>query len=379
MRVFYRHGDSFDHQIGEIETSNVEDIFFSLDESLDDTKDLLRIFGAESPSLESGYLKIQKSLNLSHHETFRSLPTEKRSSMCRSTIRLLEENLQNESNQVYLRSFLKQKNFLRRLARPVISASKAKKLSDSMEHKNTALRVLDFARSQKKTVYSMSRTVTGRLTVTNGPNILTLPSEARTCIMSQYEGGKILQLDLTAAEPFLALLTAGKTPPPDIYDHIAREVLDSEVTRSVAKLVTLSALYGQSSFNLSKQLPESINARSVISKTKSYFNSESLFAKLKSDFKGGVFRNVLGRPIFVEDNRTDLLISYYLQSSIAECSILLFSDFYEKFSGSMIPYYVIHDALIFDASPEFARRLLEKESLKLRLGTWKFRSKVTEV
>jgi hypothetical protein len=378
MDLIYRQSDGFECSLGEFD-SGEERIYFSLDERLDDVKDFLRIVKESVDTLDFPYLKMQETLSLSGSEIFRALPAQKRNAMCERVYQALKKSLAVKENEVYLSSYIEQKNFLRSLKMPVFCPEKTKVLCSKIDHENTRKRVASIDKADQKTQYSMSGTVTGRLVVTKGPNILTLPSSVRGCIKSMYSSGKILQIDLTAAEPFLALLRAGKEPPEDIYSHVADHVLEGKVSRSEAKLVTLSALYGQSSSNLSKKLPESINARDVISRTKEYFESKRLASELSHANRSGNFRNILGRPIFLEDARDSLLISYYLQSSIAECSILLFSDFYKKFRSVMKPYYVIHDALIFDAEEEFSRRLLQKESITLSLGTWKFKAKVSEV
>jgi len=378
MELIYRQKNGFECSFGKIDIE-ASRMYFSLEESLDDTGDFLKIVREPPVGLEPSYQKMKETLSLSSSEIFMTLPSQKRSRMCERVRLGLENSLRTKENEVYLSSYIEQKNFLRQLATPSFCSKKIKILSNSIEHENTRKRVQVIKDSKQKTQYSMSGTVTGRLVVTKGPNILTLPSTVRGCIESAYPSGKVLQIDLTAAEPFLALLRAGKEPPADIYSHISDQVLEGKVSRSDAKLVTLSALYGQSSSNLSKKLPSSINARDVISRTKEYFESKRLASELSHANRSGKFRNILGRPIFVEDARDSLLISYYLQSSIAECSILLFSDFYRKFKTVMTPYYVIHDALIFDAEKEFAHRLLDKKSVVLSLGTWKFKAKVSEV
>jgi len=225
----------------------------------------------------------------------------------------------------------------------------------------------------------MTATSTGRLTVIEGPNILTLPAAARKSIKSRFPNGKILQIDLTAAEPRIALFYNQIKSPADIYSHIANTILQGKVTRAEAKLITLCALYGQSPKKLSKALPASINSREVIRKTKSFFGSEDLTRSLRQRNMAGNLRNILGRPLKVDHDRSDLLISYFLQSSAAEVSIVMFAEFCEKFKKDVKPLYVVHDALLFDASEEISTLLLSKKSFPLSLGQWKFETKVTEV
>ena len=72
------------------------------------------------------------------------------------------------------------------------------------------------------------------------------------------------------------------------------------------------------------------------------------------------------------------MISYFLQSSIAELSLVLFSKFINE-CKSAIPYYVIHDALIFDANENVSNILLQQEKIYIEYGGWKFQAKITPV
>ena len=267
---------------------------------------------------------------------------------------------------------------LRKLQRPLVSNDLIKGLVDQVDHEHIARKMTEFAESTQKTVYSMSGTSTGRMTVVEGPNILTLPAAVRSAITPRTKNGIILQMDLVAAEPQLALLEANQKVPEDIYAHLASTVLDGRVTRKQAKLITLSALYGQSAGNLSRSLPTNIEPRLVIKKTKDFFCAEDLYVRLVRSLKSGDFRNILGRPLSLEQDRRDLVVSYFLQSSIAELSVLIFDRFTDE-HDSVIPYYVIHDALIFECDKKLADDLTQRKDFNVALGTWKFKAKVTRL
>jgi len=224
--------------------------------------------------------------------------------------------------------------------------------------------------------YSMTNSATGRLTVVSGPQILTIPSEARTCFKSKYPNGSILQIDVISAEPKFALHLSGIRPPRDVYKHVAETILENKVTRDQAKLITLCSLYGQSMKKLSEQLPDTVPARGVIQKTKKYFDSDFLLSRLKSEKTRGKIRNAIGRPVVVPEGNPHLLISYYLQSSVAEGSLLMFSDFLEKTQLTCDPLFVIHDALIVDCDEDSSKKLIEDQNFSLFLGDWKFDAEV---
>jgi hypothetical protein len=366
-----------------IDTLNVgasdEQMILSLDPEFDDFRDILKILGDPNPVLKSRYINVLRELNLPNSELLWIMPPVARTSLLKSYVEKLKNALRDPRNKVYIKPYIKQKKFLRSLSRPSVYPELSSDIKAQIKNEHTLRRVQEFCKSSKKTVYSMSGTSTGRLTVIDGPNILTLSSISRKAIQPKNKGSKILQIDLTAAEPHLALLVAEKEIPEDIYATIATEVLDDTVTRKDAKLITLSALYGQSANNLAKSLPDSVNAREVIRKTKEYFDVEKIRKHLINNLYNDSLRNVLGRPLNLERDRKDLVISHYLQSSVAECSILLFDDFCERMKNHIIPYYVIHDALIFECTEEASDILLRKKSIDLSLGSWKFQAKITEV
>ena len=136
-------------------------------------------------------------------------------------------------------------------------------------------------------------------------------------------------------------------------------------------------MYGQSEANLKKSLPDSISPRSVIRETKQFFNVYELEKVLKTMQHSGGLRNVLGRPIALPDKDYRLLISYFLQSSAAEISILAFSEWCKQNSHQAIPLYVIHDAVIIDCDKELSDKLLEEKIITLKVGGWNFDAKVS--
>jgi hypothetical protein len=69
---------------------------------------------------------------------------------------------------------------------------------------------------------------------------------------------------------------------------------------------------------------------------------------------------VFGRPIFVEDRSDHVLFNHFVQSSAAEASILGFYRLFETAPASLsdcVPIFVIHDALVVDASRKSAEMI----------------------
>ena len=379
MEILYRASPESSYKIGSTSDHSSEIFHFSFDENLDELREFFEIHKIDPVFLESPYLKMKKKLGLSSEELILTMPREARKEIFDKIVTSIDDVLSSKESTEYLKTYLKIKRFLTSLKKPSICQSRALKISKTIEHKITSDKVLDFSKSDQKTVYKTSGPSTGRLVVRSGPNILALPAESRKSLVSKFPGGKILQLDLISAEPYMALLFTGQEPPEDVYSHVSENILEGKVTRDQAKLVTISALYGQSAKNLRKSLPVGSNARDIIEKTKRYFKSDQLRSQIEKTVSGPVFRNALGRPISLDRSGRDLMISYFLQSSVAECSIISFKNFCSCMGDRVVPYYVIHDALIFDAEKELAESLIKKETVFVSAEKWRFRAKITQV
>ena len=72
--------------------------------------------------------------------------------------------------------------------------------------------------------YDQTGSSTGRLTIKNGPNILTLKKEYRNIITSRYNNGQILNVDFVSLEPRILYGINNGTPPDDIYESISNKI-----------------------------------------------------------------------------------------------------------------------------------------------------------
>jgi len=220
-----------------------------------------------------------------------------------------------------------------------------------------------------KVEYSKSSTVTGRLKVISGPNILHLNKEYRNILESKWGAdGSLVYLDYKSLEPRVLLVTnkiktIGSIPysgslPRDIYQHIISELnLDGLVTREEVKTTIISLLYGASReavcFRL-KNIVESPN--DLVDLVTEYFGLDSLKTELLEDYESNdkkFISNFYNRPIFCEDTNPSTLINYYVQSTSVDAALLgfqkvidrlIFTDTLNVFS----PRFVLHDALILD-------------------------------
>ena len=368
--------------IGEVSSTVSDDIILSAAKDDDELLSYLEILGAPQDFVPERYIRMIDALGLRECDALRVMPNHVLRVQCQLLVKSFRDALENPSNEEYVISYLTIKRFLRSLSASLVCQSTLDSVIAHTEHAATADRIKSLSPTSmgctQPVIYSMQKSATGRLTVTAGPQILTLPAESRRALKSRFTGGSVLQIDLIAAEPKIALAIQGKKLPIDVYHHISEMVLGGQVTRKEAKLITLCALYGQSPKNLKKSLPAGINARAVIRKTKDYFDADRLISDLRRQSRDNDFRNILGRPLKVPRENEHLLISYFLQSSAAESAILMFDDWCIRHK-SAVPLYVIHDALLVDCDHELSKTLLEKGVEVLRLGDWNFDAKVSQV
>jgi hypothetical protein len=198
--------------------------------------------------------------------------------------------------------------------------------------------------------YNLGGSVTGRLTVSSGPNILTLKRSHRKIMRSRYEGGNIVQADISSLEPRIALAIAGKRAPDDIYSHIGDSLFNGELSRSQAKRAILTCIYGGSSWTLGKSLSSSVDSKRVLRDVKRYFEINGLQRALESEMlEKGFITNAYGRRI----SSGESIVNHYLQSTGVDVSLEVFRSLLDSLDASgedYVPIYVIHDAIVLDVS-----------------------------
>lgn len=215
----------------------------------------------------------------------------------------------------------------------------------------------------ERVIYSGTETKTGRLKVTDGPNILHLKKEYRDMIISSHrDKGKIVYLDYSSLEPRILLCVSNPSSigslPQDIYSKMLADLnLSEKIPRTVAKTAILSALYGQKEENTIKTLSNYIgSAEDFLNLVNDYFGIEKLKEKLAGDLlktRGRYILNYYGRPIFCEDTKPYALLNYYVQSTAVDVAMLGFLNIVSrlkehKLTDKIRPIFILHDALFLD-------------------------------
>jgi DNA polymerase family A len=201
-------------------------------------------------------------------------------------------------------------------------------------------------------VYDRFATRTGRLTVTEGPNILVLKKTCRSVIRSSFEGGTIAYLDFRALEARIVLAEAGRfSDAEDMYEDVSQSLFGGRISRDVVKTAVLAELYGISRSSLKARLGVSdkeIDA--FIGAIRLHFGVEPLKRRLREEAsKTGTIVNRFGRPIPVPQGQDNLLVNTYAQSSGVDVAMLGFDAVIQKLGSEGIrPLFVLHDALLLD-------------------------------
>ena len=208
----------------------------------------------------------------------------------------------------------------------------------------------------KRVSYDQIGTTTGRLTVKDGPAILTLPQKYRDVLCSRYVKGKVIQIDFVSVEPRVLCRIMGKEPPDDIYNHVNQTLFDNDLTRAQVKLAVLSAMYGVSHVRM-----QSGSSKSIIRSVRRYFEINRLEQELRSTAQSaGKIFNYFGRPLDVDLNRKHVLVSHFVQSTASDLALVGFSKLADRLNPLSInfsPIFVIHDALLIDTDEKGASEI----------------------
>ncbi len=272
----------------------------------------------------------------------------------------------------FLKRYDLYENFLNNLVEPKIDilAYKAFLEIENNETVKSSIKSFKPVNSFASKIEYTNNTVTGRLTVKEGPRILTLPKRCRNILKSSFLNGKIVSVDFCNLEPRLALHLLDKSNNEDIYEYF-RDKVSFNVDRSVIKRAVISILYGAKSNNLA----DLTRARSeeVFNMLKSYFNISKLLNIAESKKNNSFRRNYFGRPLHnIKEIKENIIVNNYIQSTAVDISLKCFSELSSIIDKNLCkPLYVLHDAIIFDVNNDYIKELniiIDKGYLEKGLG-----------
>ena len=292
--------------------------------------------------------------------------------------------LEREGNSYYSNVLTIHRSLLQTLKRAKIHREKFNELIGENNYQKNQLDKFapDDSGYCKKIIYDLTSSATGRLTVHKGPNVLTLKKELREIFTSSYPKGRLIQIDLKTLEPRIALYLANENPInyDDIYTDLIIADLKIPVSRSDAKKIVISTLYGMSEGTLSRMLPGNISADQVTRKIKKTFGINDLSDHIDSSVKqAGYFENAYGRKL----RPTSAKINHYLQSTGVDVALFAFKALIEdlqKNNCDVKPLFIIHDALILDVNQGSFDDVTKicKNGFKVPLFNSRFPVKITD-
>lgn len=260
------------------------------------------------------------------------------------------------ADSYYGRDYQVQQRLLQRLLQPHVDINIIKQIDDD---RVAAFKPTDGDLAPRST-YDIWSSVTGRMSICEGPNILTLDKQYRKIFKSRYADGKILQIDFTSLEPCVCLAMQGKKFDGDAYAWAAEQV-EVQVPREVLKTAIMSALYGMTPSNFAKKFADIPHANDLLFQVRDAFGVDAMTKKLREQFDAeGHITNHYGRIIKCE--KKSPFVAYAVQSTAVDVVCQGFTHLLDELVGEQVqltPLYLIHDALMVDLSTDAVQYLQE--------------------
>lgn len=225
--------------------------------------------------------------------------------------------------------------------------------------------------------YSRVDTITGRLKIIKGPQILHLRKAHRNKIFESRfgTGGKVYEFDYKCLEPRVLLALKGtKNIPVDIYTYALKELFPEHpnLDRQRIKQILLTRLYGGSLGELetlsmpvstSSQFDKSILSPrplsvdvidSVGEALEEFFGVKELRSRLVGENRSNCIKSHYGRVVSTLQARNSILVNYFTQSTAMTVAELGFSKIVNKLEdkgllhSKVFPLFVLTDALYMD-------------------------------
>lgn len=198
-----------------------------------------------------------------------------------------------------------------------------------------------------KVVYDRFGARTGRMTIQEGPHILTLKKEHRAMLKPSSEDNVLLNIDFSAMEARVVLYEhGGHCDDVDLYGKIALEL---NLPRNVVKGSVIAELYGMSKHALAAKL--GLEKRVVFNYMKdldAQFRVSELKSRLRSQYNElGYVKNRYGRCILIDDPLDHILLNYYTQSSAVDVAMYGFNSILTSYSDMKL-LFLVHDAMIVE-------------------------------
>lgn len=214
-----------------------------------------------------------------------------------------------------------------------------------------------------KIVYNFAKTITGRMLVDSGPQIITIRKDIRKSIIkSRFQGGSICSIDYTSIEPKFALWKSGKIVGERVYKDIEEQVFpDENLDRKHIKAFVLATLYGSGPSQVANVTGLDVeNVRLYLQVVRNFFSTKKITEALLKERQandGKIFSH-FGRAIYTRSDKPHVLFSNYNQSSATTACLDGFCnmvDFVKEENLKILPIALIHDEIIWDVHPKYKK------------------------
>ena len=234
-------------------------------------------------------------------------------------------------------------------------------------------------------VYDQMGSVTGRLTVHSGPQILTLRRDMRRVLRPTRRGRRLLMVDFVSHEPRVTLALAGREAPLDIYGWFQEEWMPSS-TRDAAKGAIISTLYGMSPSSLAERLEcTHVEARVINEAVRVAFGLDRLEKEMTASYAAsGHILSAFGRRNRPSSGSPGVLVNSHIQSTAHDVAMEGFREILGMCAASLIEpfvFFYIHDAMILEIPERDEARLRSLLSVPVQVPGFpgKYWTKVKEV
>jgi hypothetical protein len=284
-------------------------------------------------------------------------------------------NTITNKNLRYFANVLPQrKNIISKIKDFVVDDDKIQNHCESIENETLKSTLLSF-KNKNKVEYDNFGTKTGRLSVTNGANILTLKKEFRDIFKSSFEGGKLIYIDFKTLELNLLLneidnkklINQINEQGLDLYSYFSNKL---NIERDIIKNIIISIVYGSGTESISKKYNlDLLFTQKICEHFKKVLCLDEIIDKFLNQYKtSGKITNKFGRSIKVDESdgsNGNKLLNYYLQSTGADISLLAFNNFLSSIDIFNIkPIFIIHDCIVLDSSQIHIENILKLKEIR---------------
>jgi len=283
----------------------------------------------------------------------RMLPSGTFKAALRELLQKTQELLKNSHEWKYLETFARTQKALCGLAAAHVNPLRLQQFRESAK----VGRRDDLAsfHRPRPVIYSR-KTLTGRLTIVDGPRFLTLDKKYRSILQSKHgKDGVIVQLDFIALEPRVLLGVTGVDAPDDPYTILSRRI--PALDRPSLKRATMAVLYGGKLPKLTQLLPDGVDATKVMDEIRNAFRLRSLEDRLSREFQTvELLMNYYGRVLNLNRSDPSYLVAAYVQSTGVDVALQGFAQIRSEASkiDGINPFAIVHDALWLDVHRDVA-------------------------